>query len=111
VIPIGFRRLIALTAAYAIALQAVMAGFALVAMSAHPAPAMCAPAGGPPLSPAVPCPVCPLACGVTGLAGDAPPDFHVAALIVPLSAPACRTAAVRCVAPRLLPPSRAPPEA
>jgi hypothetical protein len=108
--PRTFRRVVVLTAAYAIALQAVMAGFAMLTLAGRPALDICSPAGNGP-SPPGDCLLCPLTCGATGLDSVAPPEV-VAAPAVPMACPACRApASAPCSAPRLLPPSRAPPAA
>jgi hypothetical protein len=107
------RRLIALIAAYAVALQAVVASFAVVSTIAA-LPGLCA--SGAPESPArdpghaAPCVACPAYCGDGGLPGLAPAGAFLLAR---------STAAVRVEqgmlrlaersAPRNLPPSRAPP--
>jgi hypothetical protein len=107
------RRLIALAAAYAVALQAVVASFAVLSAVGQ-VPGLCA--SGAPEAPgsdhgrAVPCIACPAACGDGGLAGVAP----VAALArraadVRVGHPMLRLA--ERSAPRNLPPSRAPPSA
>jgi hypothetical protein len=108
------RRLIALAAAYAVALQAVVAGFAVLSAVGQ-MPGLCA--SGAPEAPgsdrghAVPCIACPVTCSDGGLPGAAPAG---------VAAPP-RAAAVRIghrmlrlaerSAPRNLPPSRAPPSA
>jgi len=112
------RRFIAVSAAYAVALQAVVASYALLAMT-WPSTTwrspqeICTPAGDgqslPPLPPGDACLFCPLACTDNGFAGVAPP-FHFAALPAPATHPACGGAAASpCSTRRLLPPSRAPP--
>jgi len=111
------RRLIALTAAYAIALQAALAGVVLLAASAHAAaPQICAAVGHDPQSGSLPmgadCAACPALCGGAGPDAVAPGGFAVAA-------PAAAALALeRRIVPvtlrpsqRLLPPSRAPPAA
>jgi hypothetical protein len=109
------RRLIALAAAYAVALQAVVASFAVLS-AAGAVPALCASgASEAPVSDrghAAPCVACPAVCGAGGLPGTAPAG---------VSALAWRAATIRFghrmlrlaerVAPRNLPPSRAPPAA
>jgi hypothetical protein len=103
-----------LAAAYAIALQAVVAGFAVLSAVGQ-IPGLCT--SGAPQAPgsdhgrAAPCIACPLTCGDGGLPGVAP---------VGVAAPPPAAAglvghrmlrlAVRS-APRNLPPSRAPPSA
>jgi len=106
------RRLIALTAAYAVALQAVLASFVLLAMSGRPAQEICTPAGdGQSLPPGDACLFCPLTCTDNAFAGVAPP-FHFALMAAPATHPDCGAAAASpCSTPRLLPPSRAPPAA
>jgi len=117
VMTVGCRRLIALTAAYAIALKAVLAGFALLGTGTGAAPAMCAVADGYPAAPAapvVPGLACLLTCGTCGpggLAAALPPDLLVALLVGSSSRSACRTSGMRCSVSRLRPPSRAPPAA
>jgi hypothetical protein len=109
------RRLIALAAAYAVALQAVLASFAVLS-AAGAAPALCVSGAsetpGSDHGNAAPCLACPASCGTGGLSGVAPAGS---------SALARRAAAVRVgyrmlrlaerSAPRNLPPSRAPPSA
>jgi len=110
------RRLIALTAAYAVALQAALAGVALLAAYAHAAPPVCASTGHDPQSGSVPmgfdCAACPAVCGGGGTGAVAPGGFAVAGPAVAAFAVERRDARV---APgrgqRLLPPSRAPPAA
>jgi hypothetical protein len=104
------RRFIALSAAYAVALQAVLASFVLLAMSVRPAQEVCTPAGdGQSLPPGDACLFCPLTCTDNAFAGVAPP-FHFAAMAAPAMRPACGGApASTCSTPRLLPPARAPP--
>jgi hypothetical protein len=109
------RRLIAVVAAYAVALQAVLAGFAVVS-AAGAMPGLCA-SGAPPQpgsdsEHAFACIACTAFCGDDGLAGVAPAGIADALR---------RGAAVRIAhptlhlaersAPRNLPPSRAPPVA
>ena len=110
------RRLIALTAAYAIALQAALAGVVLLAPSARTAPQICAAVGHDPQSGSIPmgadCAACPALCG--GPAPDAVVSggFTIAAPVTAALAIDRRIApvALRPVQ-RLLPPSRAPPAA
>jgi len=68
------RRLIALTAAYAIALQAALAGVVLLAASAHATPQICAAVGHDPQSGSLPmgsdCAACPALCGGAGPDAD-----------------------------------------
>jgi len=114
VTPILRRRLVALAAAYAIALQAVVGSFAVVtAMGA--VPGLCASGashepGSDPRHQGT-CVVCPTCCGDGGFSGVAPGGVCV---------PAPHGKADRVVrgmhlaersAPRNLPPSRAPPTA
>jgi hypothetical protein len=102
------RRLIALAAAYAVALQAVVASLAVLSAVGQ-VPGLCA--SGTPEAPgsdhgrAVPCIACPAACGDGGLPGVAP----VAAPAVRVGHPMLRLA--ERSAPRNLPPSLAPPSA
>jgi hypothetical protein len=109
------RRLIAVIAAYAFALQAVLTSFAAL-LVVGAVPGLCAPGGprqpgsDPGRSP--PCIACPALCGDGGLPGVAPAGVVTVAR---------RSAAVRDEhpvlrlaersAPRNLPPSRAPPAA
>jgi hypothetical protein len=109
------RRLIALAAAYAVALQAVVASFAVFS-AIGVVPALCASGAtetpGSDHGHAAPCLACPAVCGAGGLPGVAPAG---------VSTLARRVAAVRVgyrmlrlaerSAPRNLPPSRAPPSA
>ena len=110
------RRLIALTAAYAIALQAALAGVVLLAPSARTAPQICAAVGHDPQSGSIPmgadCAACPALCGGAGPDAVAPGGFAVAAPAVASFAVDRRIAPVMLQrAQRLLPPSRAPPAA
>jgi hypothetical protein len=111
------RRLIALAAAYAIALQAVLASFAALAAAGTAAPGLCT-SSAPQEQPgrdsghAALCIACPLCCGDGRLSGVPPAGVAVP---IPLAAtdrgslrPAARD--VR-VTPRTRPPSRAPPAA
>jgi hypothetical protein len=109
------RRLIALAAAYAIALQAVVASFTVVS-AVGAVPGLCTSGApqtpGPDPGHAQPCIACPAFCGDGG-----PPGVAAAGV----STVARRAAAVRVEhgmrrlaersAPRNLPPSRAPPAA
>jgi hypothetical protein len=109
------RRLIALTAAYAIALQATLAGFALLAASAQAAPQLCAAAGHDSRSGSMPmgadCAACPALCGNAGSDAVAPGGFTLAPPVVVSFALDRRIAPVApSPAQRLLPPSRAPPD-
>jgi hypothetical protein len=106
------RRLIALTAAYAIALQAALAGFATFAVPAFARSAICAPAGsdpGPGPAPRPECVACPTVCHGAGADGMA----SVVTVLVPptpsLAIDRRLDIAAPRPAPRLLPPSRAPP--
>jgi hypothetical protein len=110
------RRMIALTVAYAVALQAMLSGFAVPAVTAGPAREICMPAAdaaAPPV-PAAPHPMrsdC-LACPAMCWAGLAP-----APRVIPVGLTDARSIeshpilVVLLTAPRLLPPSRAPPSA
>jgi hypothetical protein len=109
------RRLIALAAAYAIALQAVLASFAVLP-AAGAVPGLCT--SGTPETPgsvprhAQPCVACPAFCGEGAPPGVAPtgacvPAREAAAIQVEHG---MRHLAERS-APRNLPPSRAPPAA
>ncbi len=109
------RRLIALAAAYAVALQVVLTSFAVIA-AAGAVPELCT--SGTPGTPgsdrghAPPCIACSALCGHGGFAGLAPAGVRLLAR---------RAAAIRVEqgmprlaersAPRNLPPSRAPPAA
>jgi len=109
------RRLIALAAAYAVALQAVVASFAVLS-AVGAVPGLCASGSsetpGSDHGNAAPCVACPAVCGGGGLPGVAPAG---------ICALARRAAAVRVghpmlhlaerSSPRNLPPSRAPPSA
>jgi hypothetical protein len=104
------RRLIALMAAYAIALQAMLAGFAVLALSAHAAPDVCATGHSPsgPLPMGSDCGACPALYGAPDAV--APNGFTLATPIVAAFAIDRRIAAVMSgPMQRLLPPSRAPP--
>jgi len=112
------RRLIALTVAYAVALQAMLSGFAVPAVTAGPASEICVPAAdatpaGLPM-PAAPHPMrsdclgCPAMCG-TGLAPA--PRVMPVGLTGAATIESRPTQVVLHTAPRLLPPSRAPPAA
>jgi hypothetical protein len=108
------RRLIALAAAYAVALQAVLAGFAVLATSA-PAE-ICAPAGSSPPPGSIPmgpdCAACPVLCGSAGPHGMAPDTVALAAPPLPSFGIERRVApAVPPPGQRRLPPSRGPPAA
>jgi hypothetical protein len=110
------RRLFALTAAYAIALQATLAGFAFLAASAQAAPQMCAavghdsPAGSMPMG--ADCAACPAVCGPAAPDAVAPGEFTLAPPVVVSFALDRRIGPVApWPAERLRPPSRAPPAA
>jgi hypothetical protein len=110
------HRLIALIAAYAIALQAVLAGFAMLATAAHAAPELCVAAGHGPIPGSTPlgpdCAACPLQCGGAGPDGFAPAALTLVPPTKRSFGVAHRVAAVVLgAAARLLPPSRAPPVA
>jgi hypothetical protein len=109
------RRLIAVVAAYAVALQAVLASFAVVpAVGAMPG--LCA-SGAPPQPGSDPgrvsaCIACTALCGDGGLAGVAPAGISVLARDAGadrIEHPMLRLG--ERSAPRNLPPSRAPPAA
>ena len=110
------RRLIALTAAYAVALQAALAGVALPVASAHAVPQICAAAGHDPQSDSVPmgsdCAACPAVCSGGEPDAVASGGFTVAA---PSAAALAVERRIVPVTPRgaqrMLPPSRAPPAA
>jgi hypothetical protein len=108
------RRMIAWTVAYAVALQAMLSGFAVPALTASPAGEICAPASK--AAPVVPAPhpmrsdclACPTMCG----AGLAPARTAATAAPTPTArAESHVIQAVARIAARLLPPSRAPPAA
>jgi hypothetical protein len=109
------RRLIALIAAYAVALQAVLASFAVVP-AAGAMPGLCA-SGAPPQPGSDPgrvsaCIACTALCGDGGLAGVAPAGIAGAlqrGVAVRIAHPTLHLA--ERSAPRNLPPSRAPPAA
>jgi hypothetical protein len=111
------RRLIALAAAYAIALQAVVAGFAVLAAAGVAMPGLCTSSvpreqPGRDAGHGLACVACPAHCGEGGPAG---------ALPAAVEAPVSHTASERGVrglpqlavqaTPRERPPSRAPPAA
>jgi hypothetical protein len=112
------RRMIALTVAYAVALQAMLSGFVVPAVTAGPAGEICVPAANAaPAAAPVPgaphpmlsdCLACPAMCG-TGLA-HAPGVMPVGLISVPSVEPRPTQVVLR-TEPRLLPPSRAPPAA
>jgi hypothetical protein len=109
------RRMIAVTVAYAIALQALLSGVVGPVAAAGRAGEICSPAANAALpAPAAPHPLrsdclgCPAMCG-TGLA-PAPGVKPVVLTGVP-SAESRLTQVVPRTEPRLLPPSRAPPAA
>ena len=110
--------MIALTVAYAVALQAMLLGLAAPAGAFSPTGGICAPAAnlapaasGTPLAPALPhsmrsdCLACPATC-----AGLAPARNAVTTPQPPIATAVSYQADVRWrLVPRLLPPSRAPP--
>jgi hypothetical protein len=114
------RRMIALAVAYAIALQAMLSGLVAPAEAAGPTGGICVPAAnsapaaaGTPPAPALPhsmrsdCLACPAMCAGLGPARNA-----VTAPQPPIAtAESYRTHVPVRLAPRLLPPSRAPPAA
>jgi hypothetical protein len=110
------RRMIALTAAYAVALQAILSSFALLAMSGRSTQEICAPVANGALPGSLPsgpdCMACPVPCGGAGLAGVESNDRCVMVRPPLSSSVALRVAPVppRAVQ-RLLPPTRAPPAA
>jgi hypothetical protein len=116
------RRMIALTVAYAVALQALLSGFAVPAVATGRAAEICLPAAnvahGAPLAPA-PAPAAPhpsgsdcLACSAMCGAGLIPaPGVMPVGLTRAPSAESRPTQIVLRTEPRLLPPSRAPPAA
>ena len=108
------RRMIAWAIAYSVALQAMLSGFAVPALTASPAGEICTPAGN--AAPAAPAPhpmrsdclACPAMCG----AGLAPARTAATAGQTPTArAESHPIRAIAPIAPRLLPPSRAPPAA
>jgi hypothetical protein len=111
------RRLIALAAAYAIALQAVVAGFAALAAAGTAVPGLCTSSvpreqPGRDTGHAIACIACPACCGEGGPAGALPaaveaPVLHMAS---ERGIRGWRQFAVRAT-PRDRPPSRAPPTA
>jgi hypothetical protein len=111
------RRLIALTVAYAIALQALLSGFAVPAVTAGRATDICVPAGNAPraMPPAPAAPHHPsgsdcLACSTMCGAGLPPaPGALMVGLTRGPSAESRLSQVVVRAEPRLLPPSRAPP--
>jgi hypothetical protein len=105
------RRLIALVAAYAIALQAVLSGFVALAMTASPD--ICAPAAGGtlPAPPNSDCGCCHQLCGGDAFAGVPPGDLAMAAPAPLRQADNLSRPVAPPTPPRLLPPSRAPPAA
>jgi hypothetical protein len=109
------RRLIALAAAYAVALQAVLASFAVLS-AAGAVPGLCASSAAetPGSDPgyAAPCVACPAYCGNGGLPGVPPACASVLARDAGadrIEHPMLRLG--ERSAPRNLPPSRAPPMA
>jgi hypothetical protein len=112
------HRLIALTVAYAIALHALLSGFAVTAVTAGRAADICVPATNAtramPPAPAAPHPLrsdC-LACSAMCGAGLPPaPGVMLVGLTRGPSTEARLSQVVVLAEPRLLPPSRAPPAA
>jgi hypothetical protein len=111
------RRIIALTAAYVVALQAALSTFAVPTIAAGPPGQICAPAAdsAPPApvaphSPRSDCLACPALCGGGAGLASAAGAMLVRRTDVP-SAESRLTHGVGRTAPRLLPPSRAPPPA
>jgi hypothetical protein len=110
------RRLIALAAAYAIALQAVVAGFAALAAAGTAVPGLCT-SSAPQEQPRrdsghAACIACPTSCCDSGLSG-APPAAAAAPVPRPsIDRNARRLTGVEARAtPRARPPTRAPPAA
>ena len=106
------RRLIALVAAYAVALHAMLAGLPVLAMAA--APELCASVAPGPIPDSIPaapdCVGCPVPCG--GAVGIAPEIFAVVAPPVASFGIDRRAAPVAPGAAwRRLPPARGPPAA
>jgi hypothetical protein len=111
---IACRRLIALAVAYAVALQVVLAGFAMLATAAMPE--ICASAGPGPIPGSIPmgsdCAVCPVLCGSAGPDGIAPDIFvFVAPSVSSFGIDRRVVPAAPGSAQRWLPPSRGPPAA
>jgi hypothetical protein len=111
------RRLIALTAAYAIALQAVVAGFAALAVAGTGVPGLCTSSApreqpGRDSGHAIACIACPACCSGEGLSGVPPAAIEAPAprMVSDRSAHRLPQLAAR-VTPRDRPPSRAPPAA
>jgi hypothetical protein len=109
------RRLIALAAAYAVALQAVLASFAVLS-AAGAVPGLCA--SGAPQTPvpdpgnAQACIGCPASCGDGGPSGLTPAGASVMAFRAAVNRVEHGTLRLaERSAPRNLPPSRAPPAA
>lgn len=112
---IAVRRLIAIGAAYAVALQVLLSGLARPADGDLGVQKICAsasrdsPSGSPP--PGTHCAACPLLCAGTGFAGAAPQIFVI---LPPVPIRSTRYGAFHGVAFRAasgLPQSRAPPAA
>jgi hypothetical protein len=111
---IACRRLIALAVAYAVAVQAVLAAFAMPATAA--VPEICASAGPGPIPGSIPmrsdCAACPVLCGSARLDGIVPDIFVFAPPSVPSFGIDRRfVPAVPPSAQRRLPPTRGPPVA
>jgi hypothetical protein len=109
------RRLIALAAAYAVALQAMVGSLAVLS-AVGAAPELCVSAAsetpGPDHGHAVPCVACPAVCGAGGLPGLAPADVStLARRAAPVRVGHRMLRLAERSAPRNLPPSRAPPSA
>jgi hypothetical protein len=111
------RRLIALAAAYAIALQAVMASFAALAAAGIAVPGLCT-SSAPREQPghhsghAAACIACPACCSDGGLSGAPPAGVEVPALSAAADRGTRGLPQVEAqTLPRNLPPSRAPPPA
>jgi hypothetical protein len=109
------RRLIALAAAYAIALQAVVASFAALAATGTVVPGLCT-SSAPQEQPrgdsghAVACIACAACCSAGGLSGMPPASVELPALRATADRGAHAQPRVMVPArPRNLPPSRAPP--
>jgi hypothetical protein len=110
------RRLIALAAAYAIALQAVVASFATLAGAGTPVPGLCTSAHpgqpGRDSGHAVACIACPACCSDGGLCGAPPARVEVPAPRATADRSARRLPQLEARATtRNRPPSRAPPVA
>jgi hypothetical protein len=113
--PTMHRRLIALAAAYAIALQAVVASFAALAAAGAVVPGLCTSSApqerpGRDSEHAVACVACSACCSAGGLSGMPPASIELPALRATADRGAhARPRVMVRATPRNLPPSRAPP--